>query len=49
MYHVIGLKQTRSIKNVTLKEAKKNLGRLDPLGRVVNKGILRPTTVCELN
>ena len=35
MYHVIDLKQTRGIKNVTLKAAKKIVG-------VVQKGIMGP-------
>ena len=35
MYRVISLKQTRNIKNVTMKAAKKDCGRLGPLWRVV--------------
>ena len=35
MYHVIGLRQTRGIKNVTLKTAKKIHVCLGPLGKVV--------------
>ena len=35
VYHVIGLKQTRGIKNVALKAAKKNRGCRGLLGRVI--------------
>ena len=37
MYHVIGLKQTHGVKNVTPKAAKKNRGCHGLLGRVITK------------
>ena len=40
MYHVTGLKQTRGIKNVTLKVAKKIRGCRGLLGRVIPKDFL---------